>query len=148
MENLLYNLHVYIRTYICIDTNQTETRFNIRLVGGNNRTEGRVEIFYNNTWGTVCDDSWSIQDAMVVCRQLGYDGAVEALSNAYFGPGDTNSPIYLDDVVCFGNEERLSQCLFPAIGQHNCRHYEDAGVRCYCELSMHEVISILILWYY
>jgi deleted-in-malignant-brain-tumors protein 1 len=90
-----------------------------------------VEINYNGTWGTVCDDSWTLPDAQVVCRQLGFDGAIEALSNAYFGAGDESMPILLDDVICFGNEITLSQCLFPPVGQHNCRHYEDAGVRCY-----------------
>lgn len=59
----------------------------LRLVNGSIPSEGRVEVFYNNTWGTICDDYWTIQDATVVCHQLGYDGALEAISNAYFGPG-------------------------------------------------------------
>lgn len=104
---------------------------NIRLVDGNNASEGRVEITRNGTWGTICDDSWGIEDAHVVCRQLGYDRATDALSNAYFGPG--TGPIYLDDVTCFGNEDSLSQCLSSPWSVHNCRHFEDAGVRCYGE---------------
>ena len=44
----------------------------VRLVGGSNAREGRVEICNNNQWGTVCDDSWSTFDAIVTCRQLGF----------------------------------------------------------------------------
>lgn len=44
---------------------------NLRLVGGN-VLQGRVEICNNNIWGTVCDDGWGSEEAMVVCRQLGY----------------------------------------------------------------------------
>ena len=60
----------------------------LRLVGGQDNSEGRVEVLYNNTWGTICDDYWTLADAVVVCRQLGFVSATEALSNAYFGPGD------------------------------------------------------------
>ena len=87
-----------------------------------------MEVTRNGTWGTICDDSWNIQDANVVCRQLGYDRALAAFSNAYFGYG--SGPIYLDDVTCFGTESSLSQCFSSSWGVHNCRHYEDAGVRC------------------
>ena len=59
----------------------------MRLVNGSSKLEGRVEVLYNGTWGTICDDFWSIADATVVCRQLGFDHATEAISNALFGMG-------------------------------------------------------------
>lgn len=99
----------------------------IKLVGST-LCSGRVEIFYNNTWGTVCDDEWDLSDAEVVCRELGCGTAVEALSEAYFGEGE--NAIWLDDVECSGNESSLTECRHNGFGNENCNHNEDAGVVC------------------
>ena len=93
---------------------------------------GRLEIFHDNIWGSVCDDlPWGINSAGVVCRQLGCGAALNATTGAYFGV--SSGPIYLDNVQCNGDEAGLSECFFPGWGIHNCRHTEDAGVICACK---------------
>ena len=87
-----------------------------------------MEVFYNGTWGTICDDGWDIDDAKVVCRQLGYVRAVRALKGSDVPDG--SGKIWLDDVACVGNEEYLSDCSKNVLGYHNCKHNEDAGVEC------------------
>ena len=102
----------------------------VRLVGGSSYNEGRVEVYYNGDWGTVCDNGWDSFDARVVCRQLGFGSSGTAYSSAYFGQG--SGPIWLDSVTCTGNESTLASCGHFGVNiTRSCSHYDDAGVRCF-----------------
>ena len=109
----------------------------MRLVGGNWNGEGRVEILHNGVWGTVCDDSWDINDARVVCRELGYPDAVSAPRYARFGQG--SGRIWLDDVSCSGNESSIVDCEHRGWGVENCGHSEDASVICSSEYNLNNL---------
>ena len=89
-----------------------------------------MEVNYNGEWGTVCDDGWSTYDANVVCRQLGFGSSGVVYYSAYFGQG--SGPIWLDSVICTGDEPMLLNCVHLGINvTRSCDHSEDAGVRCF-----------------
>ena len=97
-------------------------------MNGSSPGEGRLEIFHNAEWGTVCANEWDLIDADVVCKELGQPGAEKAVTSGDFGPG--SGPIFLDEVDCSENETSFFNC--PSNGYYNntCSHSQDAGVIC------------------
>ena len=100
----------------------------VRLVNGPTEYEGRVEVYHNGEWGTVCDDGWDLNDTQVVCRELGLGQAIAARRNAFYGQG--SGRIWLDNLNCVGTELSIVNCSHRGWGIENCGHYEDAGVKC------------------
>ena len=101
----------------------------VRLVNGSNNESGRVEICRRGCWGTVCDERWDLNDAAVVCRQLGIDTErAIPTRGAYFGEG--SGPIHLTEVECVNDELRLIGCSSLRDAINNCTHSQDAGVIC------------------
>ncbi|XP_052788301.1 deleted in malignant brain tumors 1 protein-like isoform X2 [Mya arenaria] len=108
----------------------------IRLVGGSSQYSGRVEILYNGTWGTLCDNGFSDRNAVVACRMLnftiGFAQAIKNLANYPTAPAQ----IWLDDVVCTGCEHNIADCNHRHWGSNNCNHDDDVGVICSSSVSL------------
>ena len=113
---------MFILYFLCFNIDNP-----VRIVNGSNEREGRVEVaWFHHHWSTICDDGWDDNDAVVVCKQLGYSGGF-ARGGAYFGQG--TGSILLNNVNCFGNESGIFECD-NRYRTHDCSHHQDAGVVC------------------
>ncbi|XP_050957947.1 deleted in malignant brain tumors 1 protein-like, partial [Labeo rohita] len=122
MENYLMLMFLcYMVNLITVDS------VSVRLVNGSNPCAGRVEVFHDGQWGTVCDDSWDIADAAVMCREVDCGKVIKITHSAYFGSG--SGPISYTDASCSGLETSLKSCISQWNVQF-CNHNEDAGVVC------------------
>lgn len=110
----------------------------VRLAGGT-RCSGRVEVYHANSWGTVCDDQWSLTNADVVCREVKCGTVLEAKKSAFFGEG--KDQIWLDDIQCNGQELSILKCAHREFGENNCGHGEDAGVVCSGSIYLLQIID-------
>ena len=113
--------------WLCfIDTSNTTFHcFIVRLVNGPTSYEGRVEVYHNGEWGTICDYGWDLNDAKVVCNELGYGNATNAAVGALYGQG--RGRIWLNYVRCVGRERTVRNCSHRFWRYGNC---ENAGVKC------------------
>ena len=98
----------------------------MRLQGSPYPAVGRLEVWRNNMWGSVCNEHFTIEAANVVCRQLGFDQALDYTPGGYFG--QSTGLIHMSNVSCTGNEAAITDCTFSAT--HSCDHSQDVGIYC------------------
>ena len=93
-----------------------------------------MQVYYNGLWGTVCDNGWDLNDAEVVCTELGYGPTIAAIYPYHVISGNNVGPegnqFRFDEVNCVGTEVTIANCLHGEWSDHNCIHDEFAGVRC------------------
>ncbi|XP_013420619.1 MAM and LDL-receptor class A domain-containing protein 2 [Lingula anatina] len=102
----------------------------VRLAGGFNPWEGRVQVYHAGLWGDICGSEWDIYDAQVVCRMLGYRSAESAYTDSGTLFGSSSSRTWLSNVGCVGYEYSLEYCTHSSWGYNYCYRSSKAGVRC------------------
>uniref|UniRef100_A0AAR2J0C7 SRCR domain-containing protein n=1 Tax=Pygocentrus nattereri TaxID=42514 RepID=A0AAR2J0C7_PYGNA len=120
---------------------QCSNHLPLRLRGGEGSCSGRLEVFHNAKWGSVCADLWDIRDAQVICRQLGCGPALSANGSADFGAGE--EPIWLSRVKCRGNEIHLWDCPHSLKNHTDCSSKQHAGVIC-ADISVPSTAATII----
>ncbi|XP_052777286.1 uncharacterized protein LOC128214704 isoform X2 [Mya arenaria] len=97
----------------------------VRLVNGTGPDDGRAELLIDGIWGTICDDSFNINDAEAICAMLGKKGA-QFFTAAYHGQG--TGPVHIDRLDCQSSSQALSDC--PYLYTNTCSHARDVSVVC------------------
>ncbi|XP_072017267.1 protein bark beetle-like [Amphiura filiformis] len=111
-----------------LEPSATRTNATVRLVDGNAPTEGRLELLIGDVWHTMCYRYWSLNNAKVVCRQLGF---VHATTSRYSAPAGGTGPIFNQPFDCVGSEFSLQQCKPRDDYSGSCSyHSQDVAIRC------------------
>ena len=109
-----------------------------RLINGDSSSEGRVEYYYDGIWGTVCGDiHWDIRAADMVCRSLGFQGAVDAPRETY--DRKATGTVWFSNVVCPIGASSLHNCTY----KRSCHSGYDAGVECSdCQMKIGGIFGV------
>lgn len=145
------------------ETNCKQINYEVRLSGdGNRRNMGRIEAKVFDKWGHICDDKFGLNEASVLCREVGFPlGAVEVKTNYPLQvdvSSINNSPKYImNELWCNGSEATLKECNFSGWSVDECNEEETVGVVCKlpdmkCPLNYwlchqsEECIPVAFLW--
>ncbi|CAC5380041.1 PRSS12 [Mytilus coruscus] len=111
----------------------------LRILSTSQTNKGRLEIYHEGEWGTVCDNQFENVDAEVACRQLGYCSGMMIPSDHV---DDGQGTIWLNDIDCSGSETKLLNCSHSIETSH-CHHYEDVGIHCFLSCPAEENEGVL-----
>ena len=115
----------------------------IRLVDGEIFPfSGRVEVYNNGIWQTVCGIGWSRINTRVVCRQLGYGHGF--LSTDFSVPAGTGK-ILMGYIKCRNDHTNLLACSHNGFGNHDCKHLQDVGVKCWPHSHRKQYMQLIVL---
>ncbi|CAL1525893.1 unnamed protein product [Lymnaea stagnalis] len=106
-----------------------------------NNFEGIIEAYYDNRWGTICSDQWSVMNAKVVCGMLGFPGAGATTKNGSLLSATVQQN--LPNIMCSGNESSIVDCHHGPVGNHSCLQTQDAGVTCSLENTEDDIMFLL-----
>lgn len=118
----------------CVLRDEVTAFARVRLVDGDDKCSGRVEVLRHEQWGTVCDKDWDFREAHVVCLEMGCGFAEYPVQGPAFGVG--SGQIWLRHVQCSGHESTLARCSVVLNSNLQCTHQNDAGVKCTGSLLM------------
>ena len=111
-----------------------ESAFDIQLYGGIHLHEGRIEFQHKNQWGVICEDTWDLRDADVICRQLGFEKGASSLASGLMIDDRDERPqptVIMTDIECNGDEMTIDECKFSLVKPGKCLHSTvNAGVFC------------------
>lgn len=108
----------------------------IRLIGGATEMEGRLQVYLDGKWGTVCDYGWTLTDAALVCHQLGYalNPKDWRLQRSELPSAGTSEDVILSNVRCTEHDIDISRCRAERATEkdflNSCSHEQDVGIRC------------------
>ncbi|XP_021346779.1 deleted in malignant brain tumors 1 protein-like isoform X2 [Mizuhopecten yessoensis] len=138
-SQLLVAIFLFLYRY---NAAQVDQDFDVRLENGLYNNSGRVGVYHDGQWGGICGDSWNYNDAIVVCRMIGYNNGTtvsrfptsDSAWYELYGNQTEPSLVWMGGVQCTGTESSLADCPFNGLGNVNCNeYYGRAFVFCYDE---------------